>query len=63
MTMMTELDVRATAGVDTHKGTHVAAALDQQGRLLDTEGFPATTVGSRRLAPARDRRCHRRARG
>jgi transposase len=49
MTTMTELDVRVTGGVDTHKDTHVAAALDQQGRLLGTETFPATTGGYRRL--------------
>jgi transposase len=29
-------------GVDTHKHTHHAAVLDQQGRLLDTQAFPAT---------------------
>ena len=45
MTTMTELDVRVTGGVDTHKDTHVAAALDQQGRLLGTEAFPATSAG------------------
>ena len=49
MTTMTELDVRVTGGVDTHKDTHVAAALDQQGRLLGTETFPATASGYRRL--------------
>lgn len=49
MTTMTELDVRVTGGVDTHKDTHVAAALDQQGRLLGTETFPTTTAGYRRL--------------
>lgn len=47
MTTMTELDVRVTGGVDTHKDTHVAAALDQQGRLLGTETFPATSAGYR----------------
>ena len=29
-------------GVDTHKDVHVAAALDELGRLLGTEAFPTT---------------------
>ena len=32
-------------GVDTHKDVHVAAALDELGRLLGTGSFPTTTDG------------------
>src|SRR5215211_7343356 len=34
-----------TVGVDTHLETHVAAVIDQAGRLLGTQGFPASTRG------------------
>jgi transposase len=34
-----------TVGVDTHLDLHVAAVLDHTGRLLDTQGFPASTRG------------------
>jgi transposase len=34
-----------TVGVDTHLDTHLAAVIDQAGRLLDTQGFPASTRG------------------
>lgn len=34
-----------TGGVDTHKDTHTAAALDASGRHLGTATFPATTEG------------------
>ena len=36
-------------GVDTHKHTHYAAALDQHGRLLGHQEFPATDRGYQRL--------------
>ena len=36
---------RVTGGVDTHKDIHVAAALDDLGRLLGTASFPATRHG------------------
>jgi transposase len=39
-----------TIGVDTHTDVHVAAVLDQAGRLLATELFPATARGYARLA-------------
>jgi transposase len=39
-----------TVGVDTHTDMHVAAVLDQAGRLLGTASFPATTRGYARLA-------------
>ena len=32
-------------GVDTHLDQHVAAVIDQAGRLLDTQAFPAATRG------------------
>ena len=36
-------------GVDTHKHTHYAAALDQHGRLLGHQEFPATDRGYHKL--------------
>jgi len=39
-----------TVGVDTHPDVHVAAVLDQAGRLLGTGSFPATTRGYAQLA-------------
>jgi transposase len=36
-------------GVDTHKHTHYAAALDDQGRLLGHAEFPANDAGYRQL--------------
>lgn len=38
-----------TAGVDTHGRTHHAAAIDQAGRLLGDQEFPATTAGYQAL--------------
>jgi transposase len=32
-------------GVDTHQDTHTAAVIDQVGRVLGTQQFPATTAG------------------
>jgi transposase len=49
MTTMAENARRVTGGVDTHKDSHVAAALDEVGRVLGTEVFPATPAGYRRL--------------
>ena len=34
-----------TGGVDTHKDAHTAAVLDQTGRLLGHNQFPATQKG------------------
>jgi transposase len=48
MTKSSEKSV-VTGGVDTHKDTHAAAALDSNGRLLGVSEFPATAVGHRRL--------------
>jgi transposase len=38
-----------TGGVDTHAGTHVAAALDPVGGLLGVREFPAAAAGYSRL--------------
>ena len=32
-------------GVDTHKHTHYAAVIDEHGRLLGHQQFPATDAG------------------
>jgi transposase len=40
---------RVTLGVDTHKDFHVAAALDELGRMLGTVEIPTTVRGYRRL--------------
>ena len=44
MTLTTH-DVAVTGGVDTHRDTHVAAAVDHLGRLLGVSSFPADTAG------------------
>ncbi len=36
-------------GVDTHKDVHVAAVVDERGKILDTQSFPTTTKGYREL--------------
>jgi transposase len=48
---MSTLTQRPTVigGVDTHKATHHAAAIDATGRLLGDQQFPATTAGHRQL--------------
>ena len=42
---MAEIAGPVTGGVDTHAGTHVAAVVDQVGRVLGTESFPAGATG------------------
>ena len=49
MPTIAHLPAQVTAGVDTHKDTHTAAALDDAGRLLGTAQFPATPAGHRQL--------------
>lgn len=49
MTSMTTQGGRVTGGVDTHGETHHAAVIDQIGRHLAEEEFPATASGYRRL--------------
>jgi hypothetical protein len=47
---VTIVETRAvTGGVDTHAGSHVAAALDPVGGLLGVQEFPATAAGYARL--------------
>src|SRR3546814_11980350 len=41
--------VRVTGGVDTHKNTHYAAAVDEQGRFLGHCEFPANDHGYQQL--------------
>jgi len=48
-TTMPYPDRRVTVGVDTHADLHVAAVLDEQGRLLSAESFPTTAAAHRRL--------------
>ena len=40
---------RVLGGVDTHKDVHVAAVIDDVGRILDTAAFVSTRDGYRRL--------------
>jgi transposase len=49
MTAVVSTEVRVTVGVDTHADVHVAAALDQFGRLLATQLVPSTPAGYRAL--------------
>ena len=46
---MTTEAITVIGGVDTHKHTHYAAVLDQHGRLLGHQEFPATDRGYQRL--------------
>lgn len=48
--MMNEQTPTVYAGVDTHMDVHVAAVVDQTGRLLRTRSFPTTPLGLRALA-------------
>ena len=41
--------VVVVGGVDTHRDTHVAAVVDDAGRLLGSHQFPTDTAGYRRL--------------
>ncbi|CAN5882412.1 hypothetical protein BH23ACT10_BH23ACT10_23700 [soil metagenome] len=49
MNSMTDPPAGVTGGVDTHRDTHMAAALDHLGRLLEVAQFPATAAGYRQL--------------
>ena len=46
---MTNSGIPVIGGVDTHKHTHYAAAIDDQGRLIGHHEFPATARGYRDL--------------
>lgn len=45
MTDLAIIPSRITGGVDTHKDTHTAAALDGTGRSLGSAAFPASAAG------------------
>lgn len=45
MTRMPDRERPVTGGVDTHRDAHVAVAVDQVGRVLGTEAFPANARG------------------
>jgi len=45
MSTMAHSELIVTVGVDTHRDAHVAAALDERGRLLGTGSFPTTRAG------------------
>ena len=49
MTTMTHQTRRVIGGVDTHKDIHVAALVDEVGRILGTESFPNDSRGYRQL--------------
>lgn len=49
MTSLTDQPRAVTGGVDTHKDLHVAAVVDQVGRILGTEEFSTTAAGHRAL--------------
>ncbi|MGH7883471.1 MAG: IS110 family transposase [Candidatus Dormibacteraceae bacterium] len=46
---MPETNRKVTIGVDTHCDVNVAAALDEHGRLLETQSFPTSAAGHREL--------------
>ncbi len=49
MTTIADDQDLVTVGIDTHGDVHVAAVLDQRGRLLGTGSFPTTAKGHRQL--------------
>jgi transposase len=49
MSTMPDAEVFVTLGIDTHKHTHLAGALDQLGRRLGQLEIPTTTVGFAQL--------------
>ena len=49
MTRVAEGPRTVTGGVDTHRDVHVAAVIDQTGRILCTAEFPTTLAGHRQL--------------
>lgn len=40
-----EAAIGVVGGVDTHQDTHTVAVIDQVGRVLGTQQFPATAAG------------------
>jgi transposase len=49
MTTIAQELTEVTGGIDTHKDTHTAAAVDSAGRVLGVEQFTADAAGYRRL--------------
>jgi transposase len=49
MTTSALMEAQLTVGVDTHADVHVAAAIDQMGRLIATHSVAATPSGYRAL--------------
>ena len=49
MTTMTQTKLKVIGGVDTHGDVHVAAAVDEIGRVLGTATFATTAAGNRQL--------------
>jgi transposase len=49
MPSLTDRPRTLTGGVDTHRDLHVAAVIDDAGRVLGTAEFPSTVAGHRRL--------------
>ena len=47
--IMTKNDLVVIGGVDTHKNVHVAAVIDDRGKILDTSQFVTTSAGYRQL--------------
>ena len=47
--IMDQIKELVTGGVDTHRDVHVAAVLDQLGRILATRAFPTTRAGYSQL--------------
>lgn len=45
MQALVQTEAQITVGVDTHADVHVAAAVDQLGRLLGTQSVPSTPAG------------------
>ena len=45
MTRMPDRDRPVTGGVDTHRDTHMGVVIDEVGRVLGTEAFPASAKG------------------
>jgi transposase len=46
---MSNIERVVIGGVDTHKDVHVAAVIDEQGKILDVERFPTTITGYKEL--------------
>jgi len=49
MTTLAEMPTRVTAGVDTHRDVHMAAALDERGAQLGVRSFPTDPRGHTEL--------------